>query len=51
MKIQKSAQHYTEAACDEIELLSSAAKNRGEAEWQESAKVARRGARKLSCSA
>jgi len=39
MKIQKSAQHYTEAACDEIELLSSAAKNRGEAEWQESAKV------------
>merc|ERR1719389_577012 len=30
MKVQKSAQHYTEAAYDEIELLAQAAKKGGQ---------------------
>eukprot|EP00397_Hematodinium_sp_SG-2012_P001326 GEMP01001327.1.p1 GENE.GEMP01001327.1~~GEMP01001327.1.p1 ORF type:complete len:884 (+),score=266.16 GEMP01001327.1:87-2654(+) len=35
MKVQKSAQHYTEAAYDEIELLAMAAKNAQNKEWKD----------------
>jgi serine/threonine-protein kinase SRPK3 len=33
MKVQKSATHYTEAACDEIELLTLAAQKKNAEEW------------------
>jgi serine/threonine protein kinase len=36
MKVQKSASHYTEAACDEIELLTCAEKSRATPEWAHS---------------
>lgn len=36
LKVQKSAQHYTEAAYDEIELLTVAAKKSNNKEWIES---------------
>jgi len=36
MKVQKSATHYTEAACDEIELLTLAAQSKAKPEWSES---------------
>jgi serine/threonine-protein kinase SRPK3/serine/threonine-protein kinase SRPK1 len=35
MKVQKSAQHYTEAAYDEIELLSEAASHSNDPSWME----------------
>merc|ERR1719171_1179914 len=35
MKVQKSAQHYTEAAYDEIELLSEAASHANDAPWMD----------------
>jgi serine/threonine-protein kinase SRPK3/serine/threonine-protein kinase SRPK1 len=35
MKVQKSAQHYTEAAYDEIELLSEAAGHSNDETWME----------------
>lgn len=35
MKVQKSAQHYTEAAYDEIELLAVAAKHSEDKEWKD----------------
>eukprot|EP00933_Yihiella_yeosuensis_P019794 TRINITY_DN15992_c0_g1_i1.p1 TRINITY_DN15992_c0_g1~~TRINITY_DN15992_c0_g1_i1.p1 ORF type:complete len:619 (+),score=147.52 TRINITY_DN15992_c0_g1_i1:139-1995(+) len=40
MKVQKSAQHYSEAAFDEIELLSEAAKKRHTESWSHSVKTA-----------
>merc|ERR1719473_2342219 len=36
MKVQKSATHYTEAACDEIELLTLAAQKKAAPEWAQS---------------
>jgi serine/threonine-protein kinase SRPK3 len=38
MKVQKSAQHYLEAAYDEVEILNMVANNWKTMEWEKSVK-------------